>query len=481
MIIARHAQTRWPLRSHLGHGQQIAEWPQHFLDLPVVLFDDLRIDANAGHLQKEMTVGARLIDELDLSRANHFPRRDEIERNAQLHGKDVHRAHRQNAERDRRVADAVDNLINRAVAAGRHDGGEPLLHRALRLCFGIAGAAGGADDDVAREPVQPGEPRLRPTRGRVHDDANTIQGWLGMKGCGTVKAMRKIMIAFAVIVVGVVLAIAAGAFYLNTYIHSTAFKTEVQARASQSIGGPVTMQDVDFNIFQGVKLKSFTTQLDPGHDGGQGALKVQIASVNCGYSWIDLFQGKLTLTAVTLDQPHVVLTKQATAPPPAQALPGGLDSGTTAGPGTAMGFHMTLNCAKVSDGTLSILNADGVSMIELKGVDASANTSGFFSGEDVTGTIRIADAQASNLHVTKFYIPFTWHQNFLDAKSFEATAFNGDLAGDYHLEGSAPSVLNLNAKGLDVAQVTAATASSSSARLSGTLAFQSKWRGVEDG
>ena len=302
-----------------------------------------------------------------------------------------------------------------------------------------------------------------------------------MKGCGTVKSMRKIVIAVAVILVVVVLAIAAGAFYLNTYIHSAAFKTEVEARASQSVGGPVTVQDVDFNVFQGVKLKGLVTQLDPSHDGGQGALKVQVAGVNCGYSWIELFKGKLKLTGIALDQPQVVLTKQLTAPPPAQALPGGLDGGTTAGPGTAIGFQMALDRAKMNDGSLSILNAEGVSMIELKGIDASANTAGYFSGQDVTGTLKIADAQASNLHVTKFYTPFAWHQNSLEAKSFEATAFNGDLAGDYTLDGTAPSVLNLNGKGLDVAQVTAATTSGSSAKLSGALAFQSKWRGAESG
>jgi uncharacterized protein involved in outer membrane biogenesis len=302
-----------------------------------------------------------------------------------------------------------------------------------------------------------------------------------MKGCGRVKAMRKIIIAGVVIMVVVVIAIAAGGFWLNTFIHSDAFKTEVEARASQAVGGPVTVQDVDFNVFQGVKLKGLSTQIDPSHDGGQGALKLQAASVNCGYSWTDLFQGKLKLTGITLDQPQVVLTKQHVAPPPAQALPGGLDSGTTAGPGTAVGYQVTLDHAKMSEGTLSILNADGVSMIELKGINASANTSGFFSGNSITGTLKIADMQASNLHVTKFYTPFSYRQNMLDAKSFEATAFKGDIGGDYHLDGTSPSVLNLNAKGIDVAQVTAATSSSSSAHISGSLALQSKWVSAESG
>jgi uncharacterized protein involved in outer membrane biogenesis len=44
-----------------------------------------------------------------------------------------------------------------------------------------------------------------------------------------------------------------------------------------------------------------------------------------------------------------------------------------------------------------------------------------------------------------------------------------------------PSVLDLNAKGFDVAQLTAATVSNSSAKLSGSLDLQSKWRGAETG
>jgi hypothetical protein len=95
--------------------------------------------------------------------------------------------------------------------------------------------------------------------------------------------------------------------------------------------------------------------------------------------------------------------------------------------------------------------------------------------------VRIADATASNLHVTNFTTPFTYHQNYLSAKPFSASAFDGNLGGDYLLDGSGPSVLNLNAKSLDAAQLTAAAISGSSAKLSGLLDFQSKWRGIETG
>jgi hypothetical protein len=293
--------------------------------------------------------------------------------------------------------------------------------------------------------------------------------------------MRKLIVAVVVLLGVVVLGIAIAALWLNSYIHSEAFKTEVESRASQTLGGPVRIEVVDFNIFQGVKLKGLVTQIDPTHAGGQGAIKAQVASVNCAYAWSDLLAGKLRLTGVTLDQPQIILTRQLTAPPPAQALPGGPDSGTTAGPGTAMPFQFVLDRAKVSDGAVTICDSSGTTMVVVKGINVSANTAAFTSGGDVTGKLTVDDAVASNLHVTDFSTPFTYRQGGLQASPFEASAFGGKIAGGYDLGASGPSVLDVNGKGFDVRQLTAATSSGSSARLSGSLNLESKWRGVETG
>jgi uncharacterized protein involved in outer membrane biogenesis len=296
------------------------------------------------------------------------------------------------------------------------------------------------------------------------------------------RSFRWIIITGVAIVGLVVVAIAFGALWLNTFIHSEAFKTEVESRASQSLGGPVQVQSIDFDIFHGVKLQGLVTQIDPSHAVGQGALKVQVASVNCSYAWTDLFQGKLRLTGITLDQPQIVLTKQPTVPAQPQPLPGGPDSGATQGEGTAMPFQFVLDRAKVNNGDVSVRDATGASMVELQGVNADANTSGYYDSKDVTGTVRVADITVpQNLHVTNFSTPFTYHQNFLAAKTFNASAFGGNIGGGYQMDGSGPSVLDLNAKGFDVAQLTAATVSNSSAKLSGSLDLQSKWRGAETG
>jgi hypothetical protein len=312
-----------------------------------------------------------------------------------------------------------------------------------------------------------------------------------MKVCGSVKRMRSfrwLIISGAVVVGLAVLAIAIGALWLNTFIHSEAFKTEIQSRASQTLGGPVEIQSIDFDIFHGVKLQGLVTQIDPSHSGGQGALKVQAVSVNCTYSLIDLLRRQLRLTGVTLDQPQVVLTKQPTprmppqeAAPVAASTPSGPVTGGSAATGTSVPFQFVLDRAKVNNGGVSIQDSNGTTTVELKGVNAEANTSGYYEGRDVTGTLKIADTLASNLHVTNFYTPFTYHPNYLAAKPFEAAAFSGNISGDYLMDGSGPSVLNLNGKGFDVAQLTAATSSGSSAKLSGSLDLQSKWRSPETG
>ncbi len=295
------------------------------------------------------------------------------------------------------------------------------------------------------------------------------------------RSLRWILGGVAVVAVLVVLAIAIGTVWLNTYIHSDAFKAEVESRAASTLGGTVQIGKVDFDIFSGVKLQELVTQIDPAHASGQGALQISVANVTCTYAWTELLQRKLKLTGVTLDQPQIVLTKQPTVRAAPQPPTGGPDSGVTQGEGTAMPFQFILDRARIKDGSVSIHDASGTSMIDLTGVNVDANTSGYTESKDVTGTLKIADIEASNLHVTGFSTPFTYGAGGLAANPFVASAYSGNIAGDYQPQPSGGSMLNLNGKGFDVAKLTAATVSNSSAKLTGTLDLQSKWRGVESG
>jgi len=298
------------------------------------------------------------------------------------------------------------------------------------------------------------------------------------------RLLRWILGGVVIFVVLAVLAIAAGAAWLNTYIHSEAFKIEIESRAAKSLGGTVQIGKVDFDVFNGVKLQGLVTQVDPGHAGGQGALQVKVTSVNCTYSWSELLHRKLMLTGLTIAEPQIILTKQATAPAPPQPATGAADSGAMQGEGTALPFQFILERVKVKDGTVSVRDATGASLVELKGVEVDANTTGFTEGKSVAGTLDMADVLLpSNLRVTSFSTPFTYDPDHggLAASPFAASAFGGKIAGGYQTATTGPSILDLNAKGFDVAQLTAATTSNSSAKLTGSLDLQSKWRAVETG
>ena len=391
-------------------------------------------------------------------------------------------------------ADPVDDFVDRAITPCGDDGFIPLGHGPLRLRLGIAGALGCLDHHVAGESFQALEASPDASSGRIGDDADTIQDWLLMNRCDRIKTMRAlrwILWAVAIIVVLAVVAIAAGMAWLNTFIHSESFRQEVELRAGRSLGGQVQIETVNFDLINGVKLQGFSYQVDPDRVKGPGAFQMKIEKVDCGYAWAELFHRRLKLTAVTLDQPQIVLTRQPTAPlaPPAagpatSATPSGPTQGNTSGEGTPMPFQFILDRAKVSNGAISIQDAAGASLVDLKGVHAEADTSGFSAGKDVTGTLKIADVLLPpNWHVTNFSTPFSYDQakGGIVAKSFEASAFEGNIRGDYQSQGPGDSTLDLNGKGFDVAQLTAATTSNSSAKLSGSLDVQSKWHGVESG
>ncbi len=287
------------------------------------------------------------------------------------------------------------------------------------------------------------------------------------------------------IVVGLaILAIAIGAIWLNSFIHSPAFRDEVEARASQSLGGTVQIETVDFDVLHGIKLRGLVTQLDPSHAGGQGALKASIAQVDCSYSFWDLLSRKLRLTGVVLDQPEITLTKQPTAPmetrteSPAAAGSGGAASSS---PASALPFQFVLDRTRVNGGHVTVLDANGGTMVDLKGLNVDADTSGYVDGRDVTATVRVEQVVASGLQVTDFSTPIVYHANYLAAKPFAATAFSGRLAGAYLLDGSGPSVLDLNGNSLSVEQLNAAASPGTRSHLTGSLDFQSKWRGIEAG
>jgi uncharacterized protein involved in outer membrane biogenesis len=274
-------------------------------------------------------------------------------------------------------------------------------------------------------------------------------------------------------------ALGPGTVWINAFCHSDAFRHEVESRASQSAGGQVEIKQIDFSVWSGVQLSGVATKLD----SNQGVIVAQVEKVTCSYSLFALLERRLQLDGVTLVNPQIVLTQQ---PPSTVATPSTSSPRTTpsseAPSGRTPPFAVVLEKARIIDGRLSIRDASAVTKADLQGVQVSAKTGGFYTGKELTGTLRIATVSLpQNLSLTDFSTPFTYQAGAVAAGPFEATAFGGKLTGHYQLDPGSPSQLEVNGTGLDVSQIGRSASPDSSTRLSGSLALQSKWSGVETG
>jgi uncharacterized protein involved in outer membrane biogenesis len=283
------------------------------------------------------------------------------------------------------------------------------------------------------------------------------------------------LIVAGVLVNVVLLLLGPGTMWINSFVHSDAFRHEVETKAGDAAHGTVTIKRIDFSFWSGIELNGLATKIETP----QGTLVSQVESVNCSYSLLPLLRRQLQFNAVTLVKPVIVLTQQ---PPSTVATPEPSSTSGTAASGKTAPFQLVLDGAKISDGSLSIRDATSAVKADLEGIHVTADTSGYYSGQNVTGKLSIAKiALPQNLSLTDFSTPFTYQAGAVQADPFEATAFGGKLTGNYKLDPAAPSVLEINATGLDVAQIGHTANPNSSTTLSGSLALQSKWHGVETG
>jgi hypothetical protein len=296
--------------------------------------------------------------------------------------------------------------------------------------------------------------------------------------------VRSRWVLIPIIIVGVLLMLAMGpgTIWLNSFVHSDAFRNEVETKIGQTAGGKVKIKQIDAGIFIGVRLSGFVTKVNTP----QGTVAARVESINCSYSLLALLERKLQFNRVTLVDPDVVLTQQ---PPstvatlaPSPTLENKAPSAEEAGSGKTSPFAVVLDSARISDGHLAIRDETGATKADLQGVQASADTAGYYEGKDVTGTLSIANvALPQNLKLTDFSTPFTFRTGAISASPYEASTFGGKLTGDYTLPPTGPSLLDVNGTGLDVAQIGKAASPGSPSSLSGSLALQSKWHGVETG
>jgi len=297
------------------------------------------------------------------------------------------------------------------------------------------------------------------------------------------RSFRWLILVAGIVVFLALVALGPGTMWLNSFIHSDAFRHEVETKASTAANGQVEIKQINFSIWSGVKLDGLAVKLDTP----QGTVVAQVESVNCSYSFAALFKRRLQFDGVTLVKPQIVLTQQApsTVPtPPTPPVPATTTPPTPqeAQSGKTSPVQVVLEAAKISDGSLAIRDETSATKANLEGIQVSADTGGYYDGKDITGKLRIATiALPQNLSLTDFSTPFTYRTGSIAVSPIEATAFGGKITGDYKLDPGTPSLLEVNATGIDVAQVGHAANPDSSTVLSGSLALQSKWHDAETG
>ena len=190
-------------------------------------------------------------------------------------------------------------------------------------------------------------------------------------------------------------AVGPGTVWLNSFIHSDAFRHEVETQAGQTLGGSLEIKQIDFSIWSGITLSGLAAKLNPD----QGTVVAQVESVNCSYSYLALLSRRLELDGVTAIKPQIVLTQQPpstvamlpTPPPVTKSAPSAQQTQS----GKTSPFEVILETAKISDGHLSICDSTSATKADLQGVQLNARTGGYYEGKDVTGTLRIATVATS--------------------------------------------------------------------------------------
>jgi len=290
---------------------------------------------------------------------------------------------------------------------------------------------------------------------------------------------RWIWIPFVILALVIMFLSGPGTEWINSLVHTDAFRHEIESRASAAAGGPVEIQEINFNLWRGVQLRGLVTKLATP----QGTVAAKIASVNCSYSLLELLRRRLQVNRITLDQPQIELTQESPSRVPTPSAGGKTVSHASADSTGAPPLQVVLEKEKISDGRLTIHDASGALKADLQGIQVTADTGGYYDGGDVSGAMSIARiALPKNLAITDFSTPFKGRVGAMEADPFEAKAFGGTITGHYRLDpGGAPSTLDVTASDLDMAQIGRTANPGSSTTLTGSLTLQSTWRGVETG
>lgn len=131
------------VRCDLHKCEKVAERAQCLLGIGGGFTNHFGIQAHSGELNEVGPIRLRQVDGYDLPLFDNAPSTLQIAMwNAKLGGKNIHRANRKNTQAHRRIANAVDDFVERAIPTRRDDDLHSVLNCLRSYAAGVTSLGG---------------------------------------------------------------------------------------------------------------------------------------------------------------------------------------------------------------------------------------------------------------------------------------------------------------------------------------------------
>ncbi len=274
--------------------------------------------------------------------------------------------------------------------------------------------------------------------------------------------MKKALKIIAILFVVVLVALSALGVWVYSWLTSDKFKQTLVDKTSEALGAKVTVEDLQFSVFNGFQLKGVKIA---NPSGTRAPEFFQADSFVLNYNWKALLNKKLEIHEISLVRPVVNLEQ---LPSGQWALPGSSvtvhpestgeksGGGTSAeSPGKGDEIPLAIKKLQIEDGSLFVTDHGGMSPVNFKGLSTDSSVAVAQGKTELRGTLKISEISIVKLGtLTGINSNFELNQGVFAFQDFSAECFSGKLMGsgkiDLNQTQDLPVSLDLKGIGLDV-------------------------------
>jgi uncharacterized protein involved in outer membrane biogenesis len=263
-----------------------------------------------------------------------------------------------------------------------------------------------------------------------------------------------------VVIVGLVLILAGGLFYLTRFVNTPDFKQEVLDAARKGTGADVKVGEMKVSIFSGIDLQDVVVVNPAGFTGNLLTAK----SFTLHYRLMPLLHKQVAVDTLTLDTPVITLAKNSQGDwnydklgGPSEPKPKSAKS-TEAKPASSSGggLDIVVSQIELKHASVVMLNDSGKELLRIS--DASFSSAVDLSGGQLTGSGRASIGQAvaaNSLFVRQVATPVTLTPDAVKLAPLTGKVANGEISGSagLTLTGSSKYSVDLQVKNADVVKL----------------------------